>query len=618
MKNKIFTFFLTLCFVPLLGQNYNISGLQEQLSAASSDQIKIETSVKLINAYASIDIDSSIFYFEKALQLAKRNNNHNNITNLQKAITENLMVKGNYTKAKLIIEEGVELGHQLQNDSMICSNLMSLVTWHWEMSNTKQSFEIMGQALSYANKAKSIKYKAMIFSSYGIFYGEQGDVEKEREYFQKSLQIFEEIKDTTNQIILLQNLSDSYFNDKDFSTALEHTELALKLIQTINHKGLLYQHVLAFKGNILYNLGKTELGFSILDSVLVMANSNNNSRVIVLINNEKSKWLLKDMRYNEAIESADIGVKICKKTGYIHQLPELCNTLSQSYQAKKDFELALFWTNEENLANEEIKIRQQDRELTLLEANHELHQKETENQILTLKNNNQRMLIVITIILGLILSFFAYYFFKKKEQNNLKKFRQKIAADLHDDVGSNLNNITRIAKGIKTSNNLVEIDKGIDSLVQRSNEALLNIVDVIWTLDNEEAELNNLIEKMESYLDMVKSNNKNVDVNFIKNNLDLSKTLTINMRHHLLMIFKEAINNIQKHTVPSKIEIKLSNNNTFSMSILNEFNTKKKAINSTNRGIPNIKKRVSELNGKFNINETSNSYFLQIELNSLT
>lgn len=618
MSKKILSLILLLSFVSLFGQNNDVSTLQKQLSSASSDQIKIKTSIELIEAYASVDLDSSIFYFEEALQLAKEINDHEQIINAQEIISENLMVKGAYAKAKIIIDEAIQLGHQLENDSVICSNLINLATWHWAMSNTKQYFEAIGEALEYANKFNGIKYKAIIYSSYGIFYGEQGDVKKEREYFQKSIQIFRDVKDTMNQIILLQNLSDSYFIDKEFSTALDYINQALQLIKKTKQTGVIYQHVLAFRGNILYNIGQTELGFTILDSALTMANSDNNSRVIVLINNEKSKWLLKDLRYDEAIEAAKTAVEICKKTGYIHQLPELCNTLKQSYQAKKDFKLALFWTNEENQANEEMKTRQQDKELSLLEANHELHQKETENQILTLKNNNQRMLIVITIILGLTFTFFAYYYFKNRHQNNLKKFREKIAADLHDDVGSNLNSITRIAKGLKDSNNLVEIDRGIDNLVQRSSEAMHNIVDVIWTLDNEEAELSNLIEKMESYLDMIKTNNKNVEVNLIKNNLDISKSLSINVRHHLLMIFKEAINNIQKHTFPTKIEINISNNNKFSISILNEFNTKKKPNNSTNRGVSNIKKRVSELNGKISINETSNSYFLQVELDSLT
>ncbi|MFK7771625.1 MAG: hypothetical protein AB8F94_05775 [Saprospiraceae bacterium] len=618
LKVKIFTFFLTLCFVPLLAQNYNVDELQEQLSTASSDKIKIETFIELINAYASIDIDSSIFYFEEALQLAKKNNNHESIIQIQDAISETLMVKGAYTKAKIIIDEAILLGNQLQNDTLICSNLMNLGTWHWAMSNSKQYFEVLNEALEYANKANSIKHKAMIYASYGIFYGEKADIKREREYLQKSLQIFRQNKDTNNQIILLQNLSDSYFNDNDFSTALEYINQAIKLIKTTNNTGILYQHVLGFKGAILYHLGETELGFSILDSVLILANSDNNSRIIILINNEKSKWLLEDHRYDEAIKSADIGVQLCKKTGYMHQLPELCNTLSQAFKAKKDFESALFWINEKTLANEEIRTRQQNKELSLLEANHELLQKETENQILTLENSNQRMLIVFTTILGFLLSFFAYYYFRKKHQKNLEKLRQKIAADLHDDVGSNLNNIARIAKRLKTSNNLSEINKGIDNLVKRSNEAILNIVDVIWTLDSEESELSNLIEKMESYLDKVKANDENVKINLIKNNLDLSTSLTINMRHHLLMIFKEAVNNIQKHTVSSKIEIKLSNDNNFSMSFFNEFGEKKESLNSTNRGIPNIKNRVAELKGKVNIKETSTSYFLQIELNSLT
>lgn len=612
MKRKTISFFLLFFFVLVQAQNYNIDSLQQQLASATSDYDKFEAAIYLIDAYAPTNVDSSIIFFEKALELAKKDNNTDNIIISYNNVTDNLMSKGAYPKAKKIIDQGIALGHQLQNDSITCSSLMTLVTWHWEMSNTKQSFEAMEEALDYANRANSKKYKAMIYSSYGIFYGDQGDFEKEREYFEKSLAVFKEINDTTNQIIMLQNLANSYFYIEDYPTALKFTNLALEQISPTD--GKLYQHVVGFKANILYNSGKKEIGFTLMDSVLVMAKRDNNSRMIVLINNEKAKWLVEQGKYDKAIKSATMAVQLCKETGYIHQLPELCNTLSRAFQAKKDFESALNWTNEENKAMEEMEKRQQEDELVLMEANNEIRQKENENQILLLENRNQKMLIALISALAILFFIAVFYFFKKQQRKKLELFRQKIAADLHDEVGSNLNSITRIAKGLKSETNNLDINKKIEQLVKKSNTSISNVVDLIWALDEEESKMEDLIEKMEACLDGIKLTNQEIKVQFFKDNIPLQQALAINTKHHVLMVFKEAINNIQKHTNSSLILIELASiNQKLKLKITNSFASKKEATNSSGRGLNNIQNRIDELGGTVKFTSTDNQFIVDIE-----
>ncbi|MFK7771627.1 MAG: sensor histidine kinase, partial [Saprospiraceae bacterium] len=298
-------------------------------------------------------------------------------------------------------------------------------------------------------------------------------------------------------------------------------------------------------------------------------------------------------------------------------IPRFYQKLSDAYFGLNQYKEALLWSNKSNEANQELLKQQQNKEVMKLQVQYNVQQKQAENEVLILQNKNQNIFIALLVAIFIVILFLLFNSFKKNQAKQIEQIRLKIAADLHDDVGSNLNSINRLAKGLKIPENLNEINQGIDLLVAKSNNAIQNVVDVIWTLDNEETELGFLLDKMESYLDQIKLSNKNIQIKFTRENLNESKSLSMDVKHHLLMIFKEAVNNIQKHTNSNLIEIKVKNNSKFNLSFFNTYSSKKENPHSTGRGILNIKKRASELNGKVEIIETPSSYFLQIELDSL-
>ncbi|MFK7771626.1 MAG: tetratricopeptide repeat protein [Saprospiraceae bacterium] len=608
MKKKILYLFLLLAFVPLFGQDDDVSSLQKQLSSASSDSSKIELSIQLLKLDTSFNLESSINYFHKSIDLAKKNKDSKALVKLYGTVGFCLVDKGQYASAATFLDQGLKLGHELNDPLLITRILIFQGNLNWVSSNLKRALEIFNEAKVYANKEKDSKSKAMILNTLGLIYADLNEREKQISYYYQAYEAFAELKDTFNQALVLNNIAGTLVQNQEYDKALPYLEKTVSLAESTQSRyPVFYELALGMKGEVLTKLGKEIEGFSFLELALDLASRNNHTRSQITINMLKSECHFDFGQYDDAIEAALTAVEISKATNYIKDLPGLSQSLAKNYKAKQDYKSSLFWLEEEIKAKKEIDERQKNKEIMQLEANHTIQQKEVENQILSLKNKHQKTFIALLFSAVLIFCFFVYYFFKKKQQKKLEMFRQRVAADLHDEVGSNLNNISRMAKGLKSNNHNQEINQGIDQLVKKSNHTIQNVVDVIWALDDEESKIEDLIEKMEAYLDNLKYAHKNIEINFIKNNISKNIHLPMNAKHHLLMVFKEAINNIQKHTFPLSIIIEIENKNkNLKINIVNTFQEKKENIHSTGRGLINIKRRIKDLGGVLNIVDKKN------------
>lgn len=136
--------------------------------------------------------------------------------------------------------------------------------------------------------------------------------------------------------------------------------------------------------------------------------------------------------------------------------------------------------------------------------------------------------------------------------------RQRIAADLHDEVGSNLNSITFFTEILRK--NLASKDEKstflLDKIASSSLESANLISDTIWALNPDFDSLQKLIERVSSFgLGLLSSK----DIAFsIENNLKKNIDLPIEQRRNLYLILKEAINNIAKHSSAKKASLKVN------------------------------------------------------------
>jgi Histidine kinase/Y_Y_Y domain len=153
----------------------------------------------------------------------------------------------------------------------------------------------------------------------------------------------------------------------------------------------------------------------------------------------------------------------------------------------------------------------------------------------------------ILLIGGGIYLFFLYNF---RQKMKVQKLRNKIAADLHDEVGSTLNSIGISTKIIqkKVGGLAPELQPILSQMETDSDETINMIRDTVWALNPENDSLDILIEKTHNFARQILGN-KEINMIF-ENKIVKNKSVKLNIdnQKNFFLIAKEAINNIAKHS----------------------------------------------------------------------
>lgn len=209
-------------------------------------------------------------------------------------------------------------------------------------------------------------------------------------------------------------------------------------------------------------------------------------------------------------------------------------------------------------------------------------------------------LLVLTAA-GLI--FFVIYLYRKQHKKRLEKIRNRIATDLHDDMGSTLSSIRIFSDVAKKQ--IEEVKPETVPLLDRiSNNATSlseNMQDIIWTIRSDNDTLEDLVSRMREFGLRV-CDAKNIRFNTVVSQSFKASKLSLEQRRNLYLIFREVLNNAVKYAESTQIDLILNLKGRFlKMEIID--NGKGFDVDNVKRGngLNNLEKRAKEINGQIDI-----------------
>jgi hypothetical protein len=213
-------------------------------------------------------------------------------------------------------------------------------------------------------------------------------------------------------------------------------------------------------------------------------------------------------------------------------------------------------------------------------------------------------------ILFIIISSIFYYLYKRRKQKiELLEMRQRIAADLHDEIGSVLTGIASKAE-ILNNKQLYKESNDMDYFIKDSKKALEIMRDTIWSVNPAHDTLRSLTDRMKDFAFNMLSH-KDIPIDYSINIENESCRISPAFRKDIYMIFKEAITNILKHSDPSKVSIKISSRNNFYDLYISNDGIKKESGDGSKLGLSSMDQRAKELGGQLNI-KNGKSFIIQL------
>ncbi|SDE80264.1 Signal transduction histidine kinase [Ulvibacter litoralis] len=200
-------------------------------------------------------------------------------------------------------------------------------------------------------------------------------------------------------------------------------------------------------------------------------------------------------------------------------------------------------------------------------------------------------LLILAIIYGL-------FQFRVRQILAIEQLRTNISSDLHDNLGSMLSGIAMQSELVE-ANAKKENKSKLNKIATTSRDAISQMRDLVWSIDNRRERTSDLLERMEELADELLFP-KNISFHLEKNNLNFNKKLSITAKQHLFFIYKEAVTNILRHSNAKNVFVKFTNQNGFGKVIISDDGTINKTNKSTGFGLANMTLRAKKMNATIN------------------
>ena len=581
----------------------NYPGALENYLKALKIAEKAKSKPGMANSYSMVgrvywiqkNYSTATDYHTKALALYEELKDKNGIATIYNNIGLVHENQGRFEEALKYYYDAIKMYGETGNKWAMIDRYFNIGFLYEDQKNYPEALKSHLEALKLSEEIGTKHGIAASNSNMGGVYSLQENYLEALKRYLLALKLYREIANEEGVAISHNNIGGMYIELKDYPMAKQHLDSALFLSNKLGIAGNattsydLLARLDSTTGNWEDALRNHKSYIVFRDSLASNETTNKIAKVQMQYDFDKKEEALK---YQHLLT----GEKLKQQTLLTNQQEQIL--------LLKEQDLALV-TNEKKLQQLQIE---KDRAIY---AEQRTEAAKKENQLLLLnkekalqdlelnKQRIQKYYLIALLALFAILSFFIYRSFRTRQQLKLQTLRNKIASDLHDDVGSTLSSISIFSQMAQQGSK--EIMPLLDTIGDSSRKMLDAMADIVWTINPENDQFEKIILRMKNFAYELLGA-KNIDFEFITDEEITRMNLPMDVRKNLYLVFKEATNNMVKYSGASKamFSIKTEKNN-LAMSISDNgkgFNANQP---SEGNGLRNMKKRAEEIGAELSI-----------------
>ncbi|OFX48541.1 MAG: hypothetical protein A2046_03315 [Bacteroidetes bacterium GWA2_30_7] len=398
MKTLLLALFLTLSQL-IFGQNKQLDSLYSRLETAEHDSIKLSLYLEIGIQIKNNIPDSTLFYYTKALNLAKENRRKKDEATVLRYFGLFYDDQGNYEEAFKYYRLSLKIFEEIKNKNGMadCYNNIGIInSIIGDITKTEEYFK---KALVIREELGNELKISDSYNNLGILYRINGKFNDAIDLYKKSLIIYKKIKNTEGIARSYSNIAVIYLSKKSYDEAIEYFNFTLNLYDSLQDK---------------YNLSYTLVSIAIAYDE--MAEQTN-------IVSEKRKL------YENVIFYANKSAVIAKEIKSLEWLNMSYKYLSNAFKNMDNYKLAYEYSSLYILTNDSMFSEEKTRAIADMETKYQTEKKQQEIELLNkdkeLQNiemkrqKMQKFAFIGGFALMLVLAIFIFRSYRNKKKANI-------------------------------------------------------------------------------------------------------------------------------------------------------------------------------------------------------
>ena len=609
MKIRLFFVLIILNTICFGQKSSTIDSLKNVIATTKFDTARVWSLIALGAEYEGPNPNLAYKYYKQAEALSREKKYPRGIVKAITYFTYILDMQGKYDETLKYHLEALEISRKSKLGIIEGKMLSNIGTWHYRKGDYIKT-------ANYFVEAAKILEKYNDFESAMILKANTTNVYLALKRYGDCINLSNEIitefknKNDLNNITTIQvlnNKANALQSQKKYAESIKPLELALSVSNKIANKEGVSTSYINLSSSFL-QLGNLEKSYDFSKKALKISKEIDSQTGIRSAYSGISHYFFEKKQADSAKKYIQLALKIESEIESLEDLQNLYKTYSQISLLKGDMTnwkkyASLADSIEVKVTGEEIRIAAQD-----IEAKYNLSVKE--NQILKKDQEIKDSKLRNGILLGSFLAFvilggLAFYLYQKIQQTKSfknqiltqQRERERIASEMHDELGGDLTSLMYVAHNLKAKNpESAELNK----IVNISSEISDNVNDIIWSLNKEKNTLKDWVIYSKGRLSEILENS-NLDYSFEISDEIPDRILNDIEKRNLYLVVKEAVNNAIKHADAKNLWVKMDFKDGIKIIIKDDGkgiieNNNAKA--SGGNGLKNMKARINTIKGE--------------------
>ncbi|EAY27386.1 tetratricopeptide repeat protein [Microscilla marina] len=409
-----------------------IDSLNMELKKSASPHKKVAAYNQMAKVYAKQrDSSQTVFYVQKALQLARQNNyrkgtidahywlaklylslfydslakvtlfkalfsaeqlqDTTEISNIYNTLGGVYKKQGHYAQALKSYQKALQLDTKLNNYSGMAVSYNNMANVYSEQGNFPMSLSHYLKALRIRERLNQEKNVGTVCNNIGLLYIDQMNYTQAEAYFRRSLEIGKKLKQKKRVASVYNHLGMLYKIQKDYPTAFRYYQQSLSIYRKLNNQyGV--ARLLHNIGCYYYKLKKYNVAHSQLTKALNIRRKLKSKMGMASTEMMIGKAYYGLKEYTKAVTYLDKAMKVFQETGYLDKIVASAGTLKEVYKAQGDYQKAYQVFEIYHQAKDSIINKEEVQKITRIESAFRFQQQQD-----SLKRQQQQKLNTLEI-----------------------------------------------------------------------------------------------------------------------------------------------------------------------------------------------------------------------------